>query len=109
MHTPQMKVEGYPSKPDLLLGSYGLGWFIRAYRGHYQVEHGGNIDGFSALVSLFPLDNIGIVILVNADGSALPTLLERHIADLMLGLEPRAWLSEGLAEIKVAQKAGKDA
>ncbi len=109
MHTPQMKVEGYPSEPDLLLGTYGLGWFIRAYRGHYQVEHGGNIDGFSALVSLYPLDDLGIVILVNANGSILPTLLERHIADRLLGLEPRAWLSEGLAEMNITKKAGKDA
>ena len=42
---------------------YGQGWFISDYRGHHLVEHGGNIDGFSALVSLLPEENTGVVAL----------------------------------------------
>ncbi|UZJ63877.1 hypothetical protein OKW96_15875 [Sphingobacterium sp. KU25419] len=38
---------------DIYSASYGLGWMISSYRGHYKVEHGGNIDGFSASVSFF--------------------------------------------------------
>ena len=105
MHTPQTVVGGYPDTGDRLLESYGLGWMLRAYRGHYQVEHGGAIDGFSALVSLYPLDGLGVVVLANTDGTGLPVLLERHIADRLLGLEPRPWLADGLAEKRAAEAA----
>ncbi|HSN56256.1 MAG TPA: DUF3471 domain-containing protein, partial [Candidatus Sulfomarinibacteraceae bacterium] len=74
-----------------------------------QVEHGGAIDGFSALVSLYPLDGIGVVILANTDGTGLPTLLERHLADRLLGLEPRPWIAEGLAETRAAEAAAETA
>jgi CubicO group peptidase (beta-lactamase class C family) len=40
--------------PDAFLSNYGFGWFLSSYRGHYRVEHGGNIDGFSASTSFFP-------------------------------------------------------
>jgi hypothetical protein len=33
--------------PEIAGGEYGLGWFLATYRGH-RVEHGGNIDGFTA-------------------------------------------------------------
>ena len=36
------------ANPDIYFSNYGLGWFLSSYRGHYRVEHGGNIDGFSA-------------------------------------------------------------
>ena len=41
---------------------YGLGWFVSVSRGHRLVEHGGNIDGFSALVAMLPDKHIGIVV-----------------------------------------------
>ena len=49
---------------------YGLGWFIEDYEGQPMLHHGGNIDGFSALVTLFPRDGAGVVVLVNRNGSA---------------------------------------
>ncbi len=67
----QMVVAGaLPSaeRPDVHMSNYGLGWSLLSYRGHYRVEHGGNIDGFSASTSFFPSDSIGIVVLVNQDG-----------------------------------------
>ncbi|NJO25718.1 MAG: hypothetical protein HC867_08090, partial [Bacteroidia bacterium] len=46
---------GLPDKeiPDAHFGTYGFGWFLSSYRSHYRVEHGGNIDGFSASTSFF--------------------------------------------------------
>jgi hypothetical protein len=58
------------------------------------VHHGGNIDGFSALASLFPNDGVGIVVLVNKNASPLPTLLTRTVADRVLGLDDRDWIGE---------------
>jgi CubicO group peptidase (beta-lactamase class C family) len=84
MHSPQMIIQGTPKWKELLPGSYGLGWFIYPYRGWQIVEHGGNIDGFSALVALIPAENIGVVVLTNLDGTSLPTSIAYRVLDLLL-------------------------
>jgi CubicO group peptidase (beta-lactamase class C family) len=61
---PQTKVGGGVS--------YGLGWFLRDWKGHKVVEHGGNIDGFNAQVALMPDQRLGFVMLTNVSASALP-------------------------------------
>ena len=76
---------------DIFLANYGLGWGLASYRGHYRVEHGGNIDGFSASTCFFPSDSIGIIVLVNQDGSAIPSIVRNLIADRMLGLKYIDW------------------
>ena len=58
MQTPQMVIQGAPAYKEESEGSYGMGFFISAYRGHKQVEHGGNIDGFSAELAFLPNDQI---------------------------------------------------
>ncbi|MFB2121010.1 serine hydrolase [Parapedobacter sp. 2B3] len=83
---------GLPTKyKDIYLANYGLGWMISSYRGHYQVEHGGNIDGFSASTSFFPADGLGIVVLTNQNGSAVPTVVRNLIADRWLELPAIDW------------------
>lgn len=109
MHSPQMVVSAAPSKPELPVSNYGLGWFIQPYQGHQQVHHGGNIDGFSALVTLFPNERIGIVALANRDATPLGTLLTRTAVDRMLGLPKKDWLGEALAKIKAGENADKEA
>lgn len=81
-----------PAFPGQHLNSYGYAWFTSSYKGHYRLEHGGNIDGFSANVSFFPTDDIGIVVLANQNGSAVPTLVRNAIADHVLGLEKTDWV-----------------
>ena len=105
MHTPQMVIASYPTEPMISPSSYGLGWFVDTYRGHYRVHHGGNIDGFSALVSFFPHDDVGIVVLTNKNGTPLPELTVRHIADRLFDLKPRDWYTEaaGRRRIQLAQ------
>ena len=39
--------------PELYFATYGFGWMLSSYKGHYRVEHGGNIDGFSASTCFF--------------------------------------------------------
>lgn len=79
--------------PEQHLNSYGYAWFTSSYKGHYRLEHGGNIDGFSANVALFPTDNLGIVVLSNQDSSLLPTLVRNTISDYLLGLNKTDWAS----------------
>lgn len=77
--------------PDVHLANYGLGWMVSSYRGHYQVEHGGNIDGFSASTGFFPSDSLGIVVLSNQNSSAVPAVARNLIADRWLGLPFIDW------------------
>jgi CubicO group peptidase (beta-lactamase class C family) len=51
---------------------YGLGWFLREWKGHKVAEHGGNIDGFNAQVALMPDQHLGFVMLTNVSASPLP-------------------------------------
>lgn len=75
-----------PSKnsPDIHFENYGYGWNLNSYRGHYRVEHGGNLIGFTASVAFFPTDKLGIVVLTNQDVSDVPSLARNIIADRML-------------------------
>ena len=50
---------------------YGLGWFLCEWKGKRVVEHGGNIDGFNALVAFMPEERLGFVMLTNVTSSPL--------------------------------------
>ncbi len=93
--------------PDQHLNSYGFAWFTSSYKGHYRLEHGGNIDGFSANVSFFPTDKIGIVVLSNQDGSALPTLVRNIITDEVLGLKKTDWVAYYTEKINAVKEQVK--
>lgn len=108
----QMVVSGaLPEKefPDIHMSSYGYGWFVSSYKGHYKVDHGGNIDGFSANVTLFPADSLGVVVLANQNSSALPRLVSNIIADRMLGLSKTGWLKVYRERMEKAKKGQKEA
>jgi CubicO group peptidase (beta-lactamase class C family) len=98
MHTPQVAIPVLPDKPEHSPAGYALGWFTETYRGHYRVHHGGNIDGFSALVSLFPTERVGIVVLVNKNASPLPHLVTLTVADRVFGLDPAGWIDKAAVE-----------
>ncbi len=107
MHSAYMPTGGTSTRPDISPSDYGLGWFIDTYRGHARVEHGGNIDGFSALVCLFPNDGLGFVVLTNKNGTPFPDLVAETAADRILGLEAVDWIGDAakrLAEARAAQK-----
>ena len=73
---------------------YGMGWFLNDYRGKKVVQHGGNIDGMTALVAMIPEDNFGIVVLTNMNGSVLTYVLMNKTWDLHLKAPPRDWSAE---------------
>jgi CubicO group peptidase (beta-lactamase class C family) len=84
---------GLPDKdfPDVHISTYGFGWGMGSYRGHYRVQHGGNIDGFSANVTFFPSDSVGIIVLVNQNASVVPSIVRNLVADRMLNLTRTDW------------------
>jgi len=107
MHTPQMNVPSALTK-DVFYQSYGLGWFITSYRGHLRVEHGGNIDGFTADVALYPMDSIGIVILTNMENTTLNSIVRNYAMDKFFGLEEIDWNARFLPDFKKSEEDNKD-
>jgi hypothetical protein len=98
IHSPRVVIRGgifaqlltFPETPYTM---YGMGWFIQPYRGHRLLHHGGNIDGFSAMVSFLPDHESGLVILTNLDGNLMVDSLMFEIYDRLLGLERVDWNS----------------
>lgn len=91
IHSPQMVIPGPVRFPEILYSSYGLGWMITPYRGHLILSHGGGIDGFTALVAFLPLDQVGLVILTNMNGTPLPQILSYTLIDRLLNLPEVPW------------------
>lgn len=110
MYTPHIPIPDAPmfTMPETLVNSYGLGWFITAYRGHKEIYHGGNIDGFSAFVSFMPEHNIGLVILTNRGNTLLPPYLAHQIYDELLELEPIDWYKRSIEDTEKFQEMMKE-
>jgi CubicO group peptidase (beta-lactamase class C family) len=109
MQAPQMSIAGPGNDKELGAQSYGMGFFLTSYRGHYLVHHGGNIDGFSALVSFMPQDQIGMVILTNQNGSSLPAVVSYNIYDRVLGLDQIDWTKRMKDQQEKTKAAAEDA
>ncbi len=97
-HTPQfvvsdMMISTLTRFEELSFPSYGMGWFIQDYRGSSIIHHGGNIDGFSALISFMPEIEAGIVILTNKNNTLLTYEVTLHIYDKLRGLKQIDWNS----------------
>lgn len=105
-----------PYEPPFSLGTpeahfldYGLGWFLHDYRGRKIVQHGGNIDGMSALVALAPEERLGLVILTNLNGTFLPYALMYRIFDLYFGGGEKDWSAELLKTFKAFMAEQREA
>ncbi len=98
MYRPYTPIGGMGTATELGPMSYGLGWFVDTYRGRYRAQHGGNIDGFSAGVTLLPNDGMGIVVLANQNGAAINEIIARTAMDRLFGGERREWNAEGLRQ-----------
>lgn len=64
---------------------YGLGWFLRDWKGHRVVEHGGNIDGFAAQIAFLPDDGLGFALLTNVSATPLQMLSMDLVWESLLG------------------------
>ncbi len=106
-HVPQM-VSSQTMTDEIFFSSYGLGWGITSYRGHYRCSHGGGIDGFLSDVTLYPRDGIGIVVLTNFDGAAITGVVRNYIADRLLGLKEIDWQEKQFGPVREAREKGED-
>ncbi|MCL2421229.1 MAG: serine hydrolase [Defluviitaleaceae bacterium] len=85
--------------PEIQLLSAGLGWFVDIYRGHRCYHHGGNVTGFTALVTMLPDQDMGICILANMNSTFLTYALQNEIYDRVLGAEKTDWNARYKEEI----------
>ena len=81
----------YGLENEIVMESYGLGWILLSYRGHFLAFHGGNINGFSSCVLFLPNENIGIVVLCNKSGSSFPFIVSSILMDQLLDLPNLDW------------------
>jgi CubicO group peptidase (beta-lactamase class C family) len=99
---------GEPAGPLAALranfAAYGLGWALRDYHGRKLVAHTGGVSGFVSRVMLVPEENLGVVILTNAEeGGAFDSILF-HILDHYLALQPADWIAAFKAQDAADQK-----
>ncbi len=72
---------------------YALGWGLRDYKGRKLVGHTGGVGGFVSRVMLVPEENLGVVILTNAEeGGAFDSILY-HVLDHYFHLPPSDWIA----------------
>jgi len=104
MHQAQMVIPSdsatRASVPETHLRAYGLGWFLEDFRGRLVVQHGGNVDGFTALVAMMPEEHFGIVLLANQNGSGLPGTLMHRLFDYQLKAPPKDWSGDGYTRLQ---------
>jgi CubicO group peptidase (beta-lactamase class C family) len=72
---------------------YALGWALRDYHGRKLVGHTGGVAGFVSRVMLVPGENLGVVVLTNAEeGGAFDSILY-HVLDYYFHLPPTDWIA----------------
>jgi hypothetical protein len=115
MHKPNMVISNaffgpLEKYPEFANGSYGLGWFINTYHGQKLVHHGGNIDGFSAMVAFMPDEKCGVVVLTNLNGTPVRDIAMLNLFDRFLGKKQLPWsqrMKKEYKELEDAVKKGK--
>lgn len=91
------------NNPYTHLQAYGLGWFLQDYRGKIVWHHGGNVDGFTALVAMLPEEKFGVVMLTNMNATSLPNALMLKLFDLQLKAPATDWSAEGYKRLEAAR------
>jgi CubicO group peptidase (beta-lactamase class C family) len=93
-------------KPEF--ADYGLGWFLRDYHGHELVGHTGGVAGFVSRVQLVPDENLGIVVLTNAEEGGAFDSIAYHILDAYLGLPSADWVTAFMSARQAAEQRAAD-
>jgi CubicO group peptidase (beta-lactamase class C family) len=113
-HRPQILMSGgggggggAAAERTTFFNTYALGWMVHDYRGELVWEHGGNTDGMTSAVGMLPEQNLGVVVLTNMNGSALPGLLMRWVFDRQLNAPLRDLAGESLTRSR-AQRVRAD-
>jgi CubicO group peptidase (beta-lactamase class C family) len=72
---------------------YALGWNLRDYHSRKLVGHTGGVAGFVSRVLLVPEENLGVVVLTNAEEDGAFNSIVYHVVDHYFGLPPTDWIT----------------
>jgi CubicO group peptidase (beta-lactamase class C family) len=76
---------------------YGLGLFLRDYRGKKIVTHTGGLPGYVSRVLLVPEIELGVAVLTNQESGAAFDSVAYHVVDAYLGGGATDWVAGFLA------------
>ncbi|HEY6763254.1 MAG TPA: serine hydrolase [Candidatus Sulfotelmatobacter sp.] len=98
MWTPQTILPiGTPPPPLARLkpnfADYALGWALRDYHGRKLIGHTGGVSGFVSRVMLVPDENLGVVVLTNAEQDGAFDSILYHILDYYFQIPPTDWIA----------------
>ncbi len=71
---------------------YGLGLFLRDYRGHKIATHTGGLPGYVSRVTTVPDLRLGVAVLLNAEGGEAFEAVTWRILDHYMGAAPFDWI-----------------
>jgi len=72
---------------------YALGWSLRDYHGRKLVGHTGGVAGFVSRVMLVPEENLGVVVLTNAEEEGAFDSILYHVLDHYFALPSTDWIA----------------
>ena len=71
---------------------YALGWGLRDYHGRKLIGHTGGVAGFVSRVMLVPEENLGVVVLTNAEQDGAFDSILYHVLDHYFQVPPTDWI-----------------
>ena len=87
---------------------YGLGWFLRDYRGRKILTHTGGLAGMTSRTLLVPEEKLGIVVLTNAESPA-HTALAWWMMDRYLNAPQTDWVAAFAAAARRGEERAAEA
>lgn len=90
--------------PMVHFDTYGLGFWLRDYRGRKLVMHGGGIDGMLSQLGFLPEERVGAVVLTNTEGHTLQNALFYVIMDRLLEAPERHWSAVLLRQYRTLEQ-----
>ena len=78
---------------------YGLGFFLRDYRGQKLVTHTGGLPGFVSLLMMLPNQKVGVVVLTNQESGAAFQSVGLKVLDYYLNAPAFDWLGGYAARV----------
>ncbi len=89
--------------------AYALGWGLREYHGRKLVGHTGGVGGFVSRVMLVPEENLGVVILTNAEETGAFDAILYHVLDHYFQLPATDWIGAFKGEKDKEEKDAAEA
>jgi len=86
--------------PTTHFKAYGMGWSLMDYLGRKIVSHNGGYDGMISQTVFIPEENIGFVIVTNANASLYYPMMYKTLDVLLANTEKKDWSKLILERVK---------